>query len=613
MKCKDIFSPESHLRQVLPGFGFILGMLVLVALLYETGHGARSLSEERYAKARTAVEQLRTDPKRGALRDHWLRLAEEFYDIYTRDPQWTLRPAALYRSAEVMDELGQRSHSERDYKVAVERYEYLAATHPQSRLADDALLKAAVVRAKHLRDTTGALRNLSHIRTQYAKGDMAAEAALLEKKLGNGTTQGAGHKPTPSKTKEQAEITRISWATPHKDNVQIAVELDRHAPWTVRMREADPSRKLPARLLLELDHTVPLEQVKTGARVRGSLLTRVMVSQSAPENTCLAFDFNAIRRFDARVEQDPFRIVLTVVAGNAALPRGVGARLGFAEYIQPTPESERALVIRQSATLPRDTLAPRTRKTLGSGSVASQLGLTVQRVFIDAGHGGKDPGTLHNDVTEHELTLDVAKRVGRLLSAQGLEVFYSRSGDVSVPLSIRPRKANSVNADIFVSIHVNANTDTTVQGFETFYLDLAKNAHAARVATLENAASDRKLGDMQNVLADLVLNARTQESDRLAGDIQRLALSRLNRRGFEVRDGGTRAAPFHVLIGAAMPAVLVELGYCTNPQEARLLRNQHYRHTLAEGIAEGILAYKNRLQQRQSAQLPLTTSQVGAI
>lgn len=620
MKCFAVYVSQSHVRQALPALGFICAMLILVALLYETGYGARSPSEERYAKARSDVEQLRADSKRIGRRDLWLRCAEEFYDIYSRDPQWTLRPAALYRSAEVMEELGQRSRAARDYTLAVERYEYLAATHPKSRLADDALLRAAVLRAQTLNDSAGALRNLAHIRTQYAKADMALEAARLEASLrGGAASPNTAEAPAPEQTggrtggrTGKAEVSRISWATVNKDNVQITVELNRHAPWAVRMREAEPSKKLPARLLLELDDTAPLEDIKAGARVRGSLLTRVLVTQSKANNTCLAFDFNAARRFDARVEQDPFRIVLTVVAGNAALPRGVGARLGFAELLLPSPEGERFSIQRQAAVR-RPVTPVSTRSVLSCGSMASQLGLTVRRVFIDAGHGGKDPGTTHNEIVEHELALDVSKRLGRLLTSQGLEVFYSRTDNATLALSARPQDANTRRADVFISIHVNASSDVNVQGFETYYLDLAKNAHAARVAALENATSDRKLGEMQNVLAELVLNARTQESSRLAGDIQRLTVSRLQQRSFQAQDGGSKAAPFHVLIGTAMPAVLVELGYCTNTKEARLLRSPHYRQTLAEGIAEGILAYRNRLQQRQAAHLPLTHVGAGVI
>ena len=140
-----------------------------------------------------------------------------------------------------------------------------------------------------------------------------------------------------------------------------------------------------------------------------------------------------------------------------------------------------------------------------------------------------------------------------------------------------------------------------------------ENAEAARVAALENAGSDHRLGDMQKMLADVMLTARVDESKKLAQDIQRIALFRLKKREYTVRNNGVKSAPFHVLLGAQMPAVLVELGYCTHAEEARNLANAKYRLTLAEGLAEGILAYKDRLLKKRTAQNSLTPESAGAM
>ncbi len=214
---------------------------------------------------------------------------------------------------------------------------------------------------------------------------------------------------------------------------------------------------------------------------------------------------------------------------------------------------------------------------------------------------------------ERVITLDVARTLGRLLAANGLDVVYSRTEDTTLGLRQRTDLANAAGADLFVSIHVNANNDARVCGFETYYLDLAADPEAARVAALENAHSDRSLGEMQNVLADVMLNARVQESRALARQVQRLALFRLQRRAFSVRNNGVKSAPFHVLLGAQMPAVLVELGYCTHADEARNLKNPRYRLALAEGLAEGILAYRDQLLQRRTAQNSLTPQGAGAM
>lgn len=639
--------------RLLPALGFILALSVLVVAVYDTGYTALPPAEKRYTAAKEGVTALKADDKRSGYRDQWLKLADEFFSIYQLDPQWPNRPAALYLAAETMEELASRSFAARDYKLAVDRYEQVALKHATSRLADDALYRAAIIRAEYMKDTKGALELLKRVRTQYPRGDMHTKAAELEKALlhdgnvpksvvpsagladtGNSTAPSAPvreEKPAPkavAPSKESsghASLTQVSWTSLDKNRVRITVELDRNAGWQARMQEANKEKGLPARLVLDMRNTVPVTQVQPGARVKDSLLTRVRVdhkkvSKTASDSTRLYFDFTDARRYDAQVEQDPFRIILTVAAGRAPLPKGVSSRVGFAEAEQPSPAAAGATIVREAPNLPQN-VAPQRRAdtstdspkrnlsvaaSMSSTSMAEQLGLSVQTIFIDAGHGGKDPGTVHNTIVERDIALDVSRRLGRLLEANGFDVEYSRTKDVSVALSSRSRIANTKKADLFVSIHVNAHPDSSFSGFEAYYLDFASNTQAARVATLENAASDRKLGDMQSVMADIMLNARTQESRRLASDIKRVTVSRVERRGFAIKDGGAKAAPFHVLIGAGMPAVLVEVGYCTNLQEARKLANPAYRHAMAEGLAEGIMAYRDRLKHRNSAETVLT-------
>ncbi len=233
--------------------------------------------------------------------------------------------------------------------------------------------------------------------------------------------------------------------------------------------------------------------------------------------------------------------------------------------------------------------------------LASQLGLSVRTVYVDIGHGGKDQGTAHNGLVESAVVLDIGKRVGDLLKSKGFNVIYSRTSNVFIPLSARSIMANEQGADLFVSIHMNAFVGPpAVQGFETYYLDFSRNSEASRVATLENSVSDRSLGDLQNVLAKMLLNVRTEESQDLAKAIQKNAIRTARAKGFATRDGGTRSAPFHVLIGTSMPAVLVEVGYCTNKTEAAWLKRNDYRSLLAQGIVQGIVEYKKLIENKSS-------------
>lgn len=561
-----------------------------------------SVSEDRllprYRAAKARMEALRADKIKSCWRQPWEELQTEFQRIYESRKDWAVAPGALFRSAASQEALADCSHLPSDYRRALELYLALTREFPKSALADDALLCAARIQGTRLGKTGEGLALLDEILADYPRGDMAAEARTLRAQW-SGTLAAAGGADSASRAAERhetPEVQVLSWDSLNKNSVEIVLEMSGPTRYSTRLVKA--RKGAPARLYLDLENAAVVSDVRKGVTVRGSLLQAVRVRDRKEGGASLQFDFREVRRFDARIEDDPCRIVLSVAAGKTPLPRKAGAAAAFAAGDEDTP-------------------APRASKTgIRSRQVsdmASQLGLTVHTVFIDAGHGGRDPGTSHNKVLERLVTLDVAMTLGRLLEANGLEVVYSRTRDTAVSLSERTRRANAARADLFVSVHVNASEDPRVSGVETYYLDLASNPQAARVAALENAGSDRRLGDMQNMLADVMLNARVEESRRLAGDIQRLSMFRLKRREFTVRNNGVKAAPFHVLLGAQMPAVLVELGYCTNPAEARNLADPKYRHALAEGLAEGILAYKDRLLKRQTAQNSLTPNGPGAM
>ncbi|MCL2123054.1 MAG: N-acetylmuramoyl-L-alanine amidase [Desulfovibrionaceae bacterium] len=581
-KLHNATSRQSALSRLLPACAFLLALCTLVTVLYGNGYGSLPPAEQRYSKAKNELDRLRSGDARAAQRESWLRVANEFQEIYNLDPKWANRPAALFRKAESLRELARRSGSRRDYQHAAATFEELAIRHAECRLADNALLIAAEIKANFMGDSVGALRLLAHIRTQYAHGDALPQARELERKI---TTQNASKEAPqpkqaqPAPRKKAGELTKIAWKTLNAKQVQIVVELDRSVSWQARQIQAKNAAD-PSSLVLELQAAVPTDEIRAGARVTGSPLNAVRVDAASGEQTRLFFDFARLARYATRVEQEPFRIILDVLAEDSKFEKNHNKNAPAARA------AGRPNVPVQAVAAPKD--------------LASQLALTVQTVFIDAGHGGKDPGTSHNGLVEQEITLDVAKRVGRLLQNQGIDVQYSREKTVYLSLQERSRAANKVKADLFVSVHVNASIDAQASGFETFYLDIASNTEAARLATMENAGSDKKMGELTTILADFMLSARTQESRQLAQTLQNAALSRLGKLRYPTKDGGVKAAPLHVLIGTGMPAVLVELGYCTNREEARRLTGAAYRQALAEGIAEGILAYRGQLLRKQT-------------
>jgi N-acetylmuramoyl-L-alanine amidase len=230
--------------------------------------------------------------------------------------------------------------------------------------------------------------------------------------------------------------------------------------------------------------------------------------------------------------------------------------------------------------------------------LVEQLGLTVRTVIVDPGHGGKDPGaTGVGGLHEKTVTLEVAKLLGARLGKMGFKVLYTRTTDKFVSLEARTAMANVRKADLFVSIHCNAHHDPQASGLETYSLNLASTPDEARVAARENSVDTRsqRISNMQKILDELMHASKLTESRDFAKSVHHAALTQA-RKSLNIRDRGIHEAPFHVLLGARMPAILIELGYITNTDEAAKLQDKRYQEGMAKGIAEGIEAYKHRIE-----------------
>ena len=235
-------------------------------------------------------------------------------------------------------------------------------------------------------------------------------------------------------------------------------------------------------------------------------------------------------------------------------------------------------------------VAPRLTATASRPLVSPGL-VPVRAIVIDAGHGGKDPGASHYGLREKTFTLDIARRLRDELAASGFSVTMTRDRDEFLALSRRPSLANRLQADLFVSIHVNANHRRHVSGVEVYYprqsvID-ATGALPPRVHTEEVASLT---AGVRHIRWDLVLSRSRRKSATMARHICRTMQARLG-----VRCRGTHGARFVVLREAWMPAVLVEVGYVSNRQEAQQLSRSAYRQTIAKAIAEGIVAYTSHL------------------
>jgi N-acetylmuramoyl-L-alanine amidase len=261
-------------------------------------------------------------------------------------------------------------------------------------------------------------------------------------------------------------------------------------------------------------------------------------------------------------------------------------------------EGEGAVRAPGSSGRPADaSVTPPVRNGNGGFSIARQLGLGVSRIVIDAGHGGHDPGAQARGIVESELTLDVALRLEKLLQkTQGVDVVLTRRTDEFVALQDRTAIANREGADLFLSIHANASPSPQAHGIETYFLNFASNLSAAAVAARENAASGQAMNALPDIVKAIALNNKLDESRDFASAVQHAMIGQLRASNKLVKDLGVKQAPFVVLIGAAMPSVLAEISFLTNPQEAKLLKSAAYRQRIAEALFDAIRKYQISLK-----------------
>lgn len=224
--------------------------------------------------------------------------------------------------------------------------------------------------------------------------------------------------------------------------------------------------------------------------------------------------------------------------------------------------------------------------------------LRVKRIMLDPGHGGKDAGaSIPNGLTEKEVALDVALRLRRLLEQAAFEVVMTRDKDETIPLAQRTALANAKGADLFISIHVNWIDRGHARGMETYYLGPTEDPVLLQLAAQENRDSGYSLADFRRLLDGIYLSVRRDESRRLAESVQRTLVRSLHPKNPALVNRGVKTAPFAVLVGTNMPAILAEVACLSNAAEARLLATSQYRQDLAQALFQGIRAYAQTLNR----------------
>jgi len=301
----------------------------------------------------------------------------------------------------------------------------------------------------------------------------------------------------------------------------------------------------------------------------GGYLDSIRIAQKNHSTVRLAvdLDFQKIKRHHVWHLLDPFRIVIDIYPEEATLPS------------QPSTPPQPAKPAKEGYSMVR------------------QLGLGVQRIVIDPGHGGKDPGCIgRNGLQEKAIVLDVCRELKKLLESQkNLEVILTRETDIFLPVESRPVIANQKRADIYISVHANSFPNKKRSGVQTFYLNFSQDPSVNAIAAQENATSTKSISAMKDIIMKIAQNSKIVESQELAEIIQGNLVGTLSNNYKNVKDLGVKGGPFWVLIGGEMPSILVEISHLSNSKEAERLKNPQYRRQIAQGIYGGIKNYMESL------------------
>jgi N-acetylmuramoyl-L-alanine amidase len=281
------------------------------------------------------------------------------------------------------------------------------------------------------------------------------------------------------------------------------------------------------------------------------------------------------------LKRAPFVLLPLMLAGTA--------------YMTTTEHAQTPAPIRAAAAVVRPMFQAAEATPQVERVTATAFPLAVRRVVLDAGHGGTDPGATTAELLEKEITLDIGRRLRTRLERDGFEVVVTRDADRTIALRERARLANDSRSDIFVSIHVNALLKhTDARGIETYYLGATTDPKLTQLAATENRVSGYSIADMRALLDGVYADARRDESQALAGAVQRELFTTLGKADPGLENWGVKRAPFLVLVATDMPAVLAEVGCISNEKEAAMLRRPEYRQQIADALFAGIRGYAKK-------------------
>ena len=585
-----------------------------------------------FRQAQESRQRFEKDQKAMGLRHKWLAVIKQYEKVLTDYPTGWAAPKAGLAIGDLYLGLYRRSRRTSDAERAVGAYRNLTKDFPRSGEASQAQLKIGQIYHR-LNDPDRAYVELLKVELNHpqSKNEVAEARKLMAEISGDagyelpesqtGTTAKAA-KSTSDSTGIEASVndncalvnSMRHWHNPNY--TRVAVDLTKTVKFRDHLLRPDPKLNKPMRLYLDLSPARIGSQTDEEIPIGDGLLKKARVAQYDQDTVRLVLDIQNIRNYRIFSLENPFRIVVDVMGepesdeDKAEITAKIQTKL-LEKKSSPEKSSKPetpSKVDKPQAPLTdlRDTALKRKKLPRGrakgdykEASLARQLGLGIHKIVIDPGHGGKDNGaTGITGLHEKDLTLKIARKLAaKIRQRLDLEVVLTRDEDKFLPLEERTALANTQAADLFLSIHANAHNSHSIHGIETYFLNIATDKEAIRVAAVENATTQKNMSDLQMILSDLMLNSKISESGRLAIKTHKAMVSGIKKKYKGIRDLGVKQAPFYVLIGANMPSILVEVGFISNKVEETRLKSNRYIDQLTDGLVDGIKQYQASIRK----------------
>jgi N-acetylmuramoyl-L-alanine amidase len=388
---------------------------------------------------------------------------------------------------------------------------------------------------------------------------------------------------------------------------RVAIDTGEEVSWQASTLRADPARALPPRIFIDIRGAGIRDGIlRKPVEVRNGLLRQVRAGRFDRDTVRVVIDLERESTYRVFALPGPFRIIVDIDGAGeipvpptspdtvappgpvAAVPSPENPPQGTPPVSTSNPSAGPAVPF-ATPSIPPSVESPRVAASPPSPARKHRV-----RVMIDPGHGGKDPGAIGpTGLKEKDVVLAIGRRIREKLSRSGeFDVRMTRDEDVFIPLEERTAMANKGAVDIFVSLHINASRNRKAEGFSTYVLSRgASNREDLELAARENGVPVGKLQGVKFIIDDMFTGARKNESLRLAKTVNDAVVRHVSIRYPEAQSLGLKQAPFYVLVGARMTAVLVEASFISNAREESRLRDPSCLDGIADGVVEAVRYY----------------------